>query len=113
MSQHAGTAHLQSELNRLQNELNAVKVDAPNEMTTVGRYLLDRLAQLGVKVCARPLGLMWVLISAENVWCSGTLQSRYARLMHCFDFVFTLSFSQDSWISWRITRSLTGVETGE
>lgn len=41
---------LQSEVNRLKLELNALQVSAGSEQIYIGQYLLERLSQLGVKV---------------------------------------------------------------
>ena len=42
---------MNSEINRLKLEVQTLQSKLGSSTVTIGRYLLDRLAQVGVKVC--------------------------------------------------------------
>jgi hypothetical protein len=69
------SAALQAEVNRLQLEIQSLKVEQGSEQISIGNYLLSRLEQLGVTV----RGTISVLVRlscvvAVHVWRARGLQ---------------------------------------
>ena len=72
MSSHPPTSVLQSEVDRLRLQLHTLQVEQGVQNISIGNYLLERLAQLGVTVRWDLLLLLVNLMTfAVNVWCSG------------------------------------------
>ena len=77
MSSHPPASVLQSEVDRLRLQLHTLQVEQGVQNISIGNYLLERLAQLGVTVrwdlLLLPINLMTFTV---NVWCSRRFQFR-------------------------------------
>lgn len=77
MSSHPPASVLQSEVDRLRLQLQTLQAEQGVQNISIGNYLLERLAQLGVTV---RWGLLLphvnLMTCTVDVWCSRRLQFR-------------------------------------